>query len=167
MCIGSPSIPEPSGNGNVTVQRCNIHNSEDGMSLNGNGGLTIKNNWIHTPQHSSAGHSDGFEPYGGSHMTITNNNFDYTGGNTSASNFSNWGGSIDDVLYDGNWLAGGAYNLYVDGNFTAGTISNVRITNNRFVRNSAQYGTHVIRGNLSNITWTGNVYDDNNAVISR
>jgi hypothetical protein len=155
-------------NGQVTVQRCNIHDSEDGLSLNGTGGLTIINNYVHSPRHDSAGHSDGFELYSGAHMTIQNNNFDYTGGNTSASNFSNWGGAIDDVLYDHNWLAGGSYNLYVDGSFSSSNyISHVRITNNRWIRGSSAYGTHVIRGALSNITWTGNVFDDNDQVISQ
>jgi hypothetical protein len=154
-------------NGNVTVQRCNIHNSEDGLSLNGNGGITIRDNWVHNPQHSSEGHSDGFEIYSGAHMTIAHNNFDYAGAITSASNFPNWAGPIDDVVYDSNWLSGGSFNLYVDGSFAGGPISNVQITNNRFVRNSAAFGTHLVRGNISNITWAGNVYDDNDATISR
>lgn len=155
------------GNSQVTVQRANIHDSEDGLSLNGSAGLTIVDNYVHNPRHSSEGHSDGFEMYGGAHMVIKHNNFDYSGANTSASNFSNWGGSINDVTYDGNWLAGGAYMLYVDGNFSGGPISNVKITNNRFVRGSSQYGTHVVRGNLSNITWSGNVYDDNGQAIGQ
>ncbi len=153
------------GDAGVTVQRVNIHDSEDGLSLNGNGGIVLRDSYIHSPRHSSEGHSDGFEIYGGAHMLIQNNNFDYIGATTSASNLSNWGGPIDDITYDGNWLAGGAYNFYIDGNFDGGKISNVRVTNNRFIRNSSLYGQGLVRGNLQNITWTGNVFDDNNAPV--
>jgi hypothetical protein len=44
-----------------------------------------------------------------------------------------------------------------------GTPSSIRITNNRFLRNTAQYGF----GNLeSGVVWSGNVYDDNGATAS-
>lgn len=154
--------------GQVTLRRMNIHDSEDGLSLNGSGGLTIVDNYVHSPRHSASGHSDGFELYSGAHMVIRNNNFDYAGANTSASNFSNWAGAIDDVTYDHNWLSGGTYNLYIDGSFsTRDAISNIRVTNNRWIRGSAVYGTHVVRGTLSNIVWSGNVFDDNDEVISK
>lgn len=155
------------GNSQVVVQRNNIHDSEDGMQLSGSAGLTITDNYVHTPRHAASGHSDGVEMDGGANMVFRNNNFDYAGANTSAAMFDNYGSQVNNITYDGNWLSGGAYNLYVDGNFSGGTISNVKITNNRFVRNSAAYGTHVVRGNLSNITWTGNVYDDNGQVINQ
>lgn len=146
--------------GAVTVQRNNFHDCEDGMSLGGNGPLLVHNNWIHNPNGPSTQHSDGMEYYGGANATIQYNNFDYANATTSATNFTNDFGPITNIVYDHNWLRGGAYNLYVDGSHNGGLISNVKVTNNIFYRNSSAYGTTVIRGNISSVTVSGNTFED-------
>jgi hypothetical protein len=152
--------------GNVLVQRNNLHDCEDGMSLNGDAGITVRDNYVHTPRGPASLHSDGMELYGGSNMVIQHNRFDYFHATTAATNLTNEWAPISNITFDHNWLAGGAYILYLDGSHGGGTISQIRVTNNRFVRGSSAYGVLVARGTLSAITWSGNVFDDNEEPIS-
>lgn len=151
--------------GNVLVQRNNLHDCEDGMSLNGDAGITVRDNYVHTPRGPASLHSDGMELYGGSNMVIQHNRFEYFHATTAATNLTNEWGPISNITFDRNWLAGGAYILYLDGSHGGGTIGHIRVTDNRFVRGSSAYGVLVARGTLSAITWSGNVFDDNEEPI--
>lgn len=151
--------------GSVTIRRLNLHDSEDGIHMGGNGPIVLEDSYIHSPRHAPSGHSDGLEIEGVSNVTIRNNNLDYAGANTSATMIDNYYGAIDNLVYEGNWLAGGAYNMYLDGNFNSSLIRNIKVRNNRWIRNSSAYGALVARGALSAICWEGNVYEDNNQVL--
>lgn len=152
--------------GSVTLRRINLHDSEDGIHMSGSGPIVLENSYIHSPRHASSGHSDGLEIEAVSNVTILNNNLDYAGANTSATMIDNYFGAITNLVFEGNWLSGGAYNMYIDGNFNSSLISKLRIRNNRWIRNSAQYGPLIARGALSSICWEGNVYDDNGQVLN-
>ncbi len=54
---------------------------------------------------------------------------------------SNYFGSVTNVTVDNNWLEGGGYTVYSDGQFNNGTISGVSFTNNYLVE--GQYGVFV------------------------
>ena len=69
---------------------------------------------------------------------------------------SNYFGSVTNVTVDNNWLEGGGYTVYSDGQFNGGTISGVSFTNNYLVR--GQYGYSSIRNNTP--VWQGNVDGD-------
>ena len=151
-------------NGSGVIQRNNIHGCGDGIAPSGSGGITIKDNYVHSPSTASGVHSDGVEMNGGSNMTFSNNNFAYDGATTAAVAFSGYYAPVSNITFDGNWLAGGAYMLHLAGN--ENPLSNVRITNNRFVRGSARYGTIYRSGDISKICGEGNVYDDDGATVS-
>ena len=51
---------------------------------------------------------------------------------------SNYFGSVTNVTVDNNWLQGGGYTVYSDGQFNGGTISGVSFMNNYLVK--GQYG---------------------------
>jgi hypothetical protein len=149
-----------------------IHGFENPMTVDG--GMMIQANYIDKLQGNQAEpHYDGIEIYGGGAATkVWGNNIymtDTSGdwlGDTGAINLTAWAGNISDVEIHGNWLGGGTYTLYVDeqGGYNA---TNVRITNNRWYRNSYVYGTHLIRDNSSVTTWTSNVFDDTSQAIAK
>jgi parallel beta-helix repeat protein len=149
--------------GSGVIQRNNIHGCGDGIAPSGSSGITIKDNYVHSPSTTSGVHSDGVEMNGGSNMTFTNNNFAYQGATTAAVAFSGYYAPVSNITFDGNWVAGGPYRLWLAGN--ENPLSKVRITNNRFVRGGG-YGDLATAGNISEICWSGNVYDDNGAPLN-
>jgi hypothetical protein len=66
---------------------------------------------------------------------------------------SNYFGSVTNVVVDSNWLEGGGYTVYSDGQFNRGTISGVSFTNNYLIK--GRYGYSSIRNNTP--AWQGNV----------
>jgi hypothetical protein len=147
-----------------------VHSFENGMTLGNN--VMVQANYIDRLKGNQAGaHYDGIEIYDGGNSKYWGNNILMTDANgnwlteTGALNLTAWNTNIDNVEMNGNWLGGGSYTLYVDeqNGFQA---TNVKITNNRFYRNTAEWGTHSIDDDSSVILWSGNVYDDNGQTIS-
>lgn len=145
----------------VTLRRLNIHDSEDGLHLSGNGPTILEDSWIHDPRHAADGHSDGMEIEGVSNLIVRNNNIDYAKGNSGAIMLDNWGGAVTNVTISGNRIAGGAYMMYMDGRFNSQPINNIRASNNQFVKDSSLYGVLAALGpTLTNICWLNNSYEN-------
>ena len=144
-------------NGSATVLRNNIHHVEDGIYLQSGSNVLIHDNYIHDLQSNWSGpHYDGIATDGGiSSITIRHNTIINRHGQTSAIMLSNYFGSVRDVTVDNNWLVGGGYTVYSDGQFGGGTISGVSFTNN--VLGIGQYGYASIRSNTP--VWQGNIDD--------
>ncbi len=148
-----------------------IHGWENGMTVGGNS--MIQANYFDKLAGGQAGpHFDGIEVYFGSNIKVWGNNIQMTDVNgnwlddTGAINLTAWAGGIDNVEMNGNWIGGGSYTLYVDeqGGYNA---TNVKITGNKWYRNSYQWGTHLVRDNNSVSVWSGNVFEDNSQIISK
>jgi hypothetical protein len=147
--------------GSVTLRRLDIHDSEDGLHLGGNGPTVLENSWIHDPRHAADGHSDGMEIEGVSNLIVRNNNIDYAKGNSGAVMLDNWGGAVTNVTITGNRIAGGSYMMYMDGRFNSQQVNNIRVGNNRFVQGSSTYGVLAAMGStLQNICWQNNAYEN-------
>jgi parallel beta-helix repeat protein len=140
--------------GQGTFLRNNIHNTEDGIYLTGSNTL-IQDNYIHDLQSNWSGpHYDGIATDGGvSNIVIRHNTVINSHGQTSALMLSNYFGSVSNVIVDNNWLEGGGYTVYSDGQFSGGTISGVSFTNNYLVKGA--YGYSSIRNNSP--VWEGNI----------
>ena len=140
--------------GQGTFLRNDIHNTEDGIYLTGSNTL-IQDNYIHDLQSDWSGpHYDGIATDGGvSNITIRHNTIINSHGQTSALMLSNYFGSVTNVVVDNNWLEGGGYTVYSDGQFKNGTISGVSFTNNYLVK--GQYGYSSINNNTP--VWEGNI----------
>ena len=140
--------------GQGTFLRNDIHNTEDGIYLTGSNTL-IQDNYIHDLQSDWSGpHYDGIATDGGvSNITIRHNTIINPHGQTSALMLSNYFGSVTNVVVDNNWLEGGGYTVYSDGQFKNGTISGVSFTNNYLVK--GQYGYSSINNNTP--VWEGNI----------
>lgn len=178
-----------------TVRRCHVTKTIDGFGIfntsnpGGPVNVVIEQNYVHDltfispdPGHTdNKTHNDCVQIQGGSGITIRGNNFvgslDQTSsqfGTFAPTTFSNSAmqvgqnvGAISGLLFDHNWVDGGAaslniYNVYAN----LGSI-----TNNRFGRNQRLQGqggdtTYTILYNgQSVVTIAGNVYDDNDAPI--
>ena len=157
---------------NTTVCGSYVHGWENGMPVGG--GSMLQANYIDRLQGGQPGaHYDGIEVYGGGAPSkLWGNNIRLTDpkdewrGETGAINLTAWAGDIDAVEMNGNWLGGGSYTLYVDEQ-NGDQATNVKVTNNRFYRDSAAYGTHLVRDEASVIVWSGNVFDDNGDSVSK
>jgi serralysin len=143
--------------GQGTFLRNNIHHTEDGIYLSGSdiSFTLIQDNYIHDLQSNWSGpHYDGIATDGHvSNVTIRHNTVINSHNQTSAVMLSNYFGSVMNVTVDNNWLEGGGYTVYSDGQFNGGTISGVSFTNNYLVK--GQYGYVSIRNNTP--VWQGNV----------
>jgi hypothetical protein len=143
--------------GQGTFLRNNIHHTEDGIYLTGSdiSFTLIQDNYIHDLQSNWSGpHYDGIATDGHvSNVTIRHNTVINSHSQTSAVMLSNYFGSVMNVTVDNNWLEGGGYTVYSDGQFNGGTISGVSFTNNYLVK--GQYGYVSIRNNTP--VWQGNV----------
>jgi hypothetical protein len=140
--------------GQGTFLRNNIHHTEDGIYILGSNTL-IQDNYIHDLQSNWSGpHYDGIATDGGvSNIIIRHNTVINPHGQTSALMLSNYFGSVSNVVVDNNWLEGGGYTVYSDGQFKGGTISGVSFTNNYLVE--GEYGYSSIRNNTP--VWQGNI----------
>lgn len=140
--------------GQGTFLRNNIHNTEDGIYVTGSNTL-IQDNYIHDLQSDWSGpHYDGIAIDGGvSNIVIRHNTVINSHDQTSALMIDNYFGSVSNVIVDNNWLEGGGYTVYSDGNFKGGTISGVSFTDNYLVKGS--YGYSLIRNNSP--VWEGNI----------
>ncbi len=149
-----------------------LHGWENAMSVSG--GMTIQANYIDRLKGSQASpHFDGIEIYfGGAPSKLWGNHIRMTDpsdkwlDDTGAINITPYVSSLSDVELVGNWMGGGSYTLYVDEQNGA-QANMIKITNNRWVRNSAQFGTHLIRRDASVTVWSGNVFDDNGDAIPK
>jgi hypothetical protein len=141
--------------GQGTFLRNNIHHTEDGIYLiASNIAMLIQDNYIHDLQSDWSGpHYDGIATDGGvSNITIRHNTIINKHGQVSAIMLSNLFGSVTNVTVDNNWLEGGGYTVYSDGQFNGGTISGVSFTNNYLGK--GKYGYSSIRNNTP--VWQGN-----------
>ncbi|MGO4706476.1 hypothetical protein AB4072_11970 [Microvirga sp. 2MCAF38] len=109
----------------------NIHNVEDGIYVTGSGTI-IQDNYIHDLQSNWSGpHYDGVAIDGNvSNVKITHNTIINDHTNTSAVMIDNYFGPISNIAVDNNYLAGGGYTIYSDGQFSGGAITGVSFTNN-------------------------------------
>lgn len=149
------------GNSNVTVRRCNIFGVENGLNVSGN--TTVEDSFIHDTVAVGGGHSDGAQfNQGASNITFRHNTI--RGGNTSAIIMWDEGNPQNsNVLITDNKLSGGAYTLYTA---RQGPVTNVRITNNRFIIGTAAFG--YCNGAVVGTTvteWSGNVNDATGALL--
>jgi hypothetical protein len=125
----------------ATIRTCNIYRCENAIApYGGNSGLVIEANFIHnmrsTPGHP---HYDGIQCDGNNgDLTILDNTIFNENGDTSAIMIDNSAGASDNILVEGNYLAGGGYTCYCDGRFGGaalgglggGPLTNVRYHNN-------------------------------------
>lgn len=131
--------------GTGTFLRNDIYNVENGITLNG-GDTTIRDNYIHDLKASGAPHYDGIEVDGGiSNVTIEHNTVLNNHTQTSAVMIDNYFGPVSNVKVDNNYLVGGGYTVYVDGQFNGGSISGVSVTNNYLEK--GYYGHYLVRNN--------------------
>ena len=118
--------------GGGTFKRNNIHHCEDGIYIRGSNTL-IEDNYIHTMDAEPTDpHYDGIVNDGGfGSITIRHNTVINSHVQTSCVMMDNDFGPITTVLVENNYLSGGGYNLYVDGQFS-GTdlITGVTVQNN-------------------------------------
>ena len=111
--------------------RNNIYNVENGITLNHAGGSLIQGNYIHDLKASGDPHYDGIQIDGGqSNVQILGNTILNPHGQTAAVMIDNYFGPISNIKVDGNYLGGGGYTVYSDGQFSGGSISGVSVTNN-------------------------------------
>lgn len=146
--------------GQGTFLRNNIYNVENGITLN-NGDTLIQGNYIHDLKASGSPHYDGIQMDGGqSNVDITGNTIINPHEQTAAIMIDNYFGPISNIKVDGNWLQGGGYTLYSDGQFSGGTISGVSVTNNKFGKGYWGYASIV----KNSVSQSGNT-DLNGAAI--
>jgi hypothetical protein len=160
-------------NGTAVVEFCDIIGPQNGISgagtfrsndiskvengINVYGASLIQDNYIHDMSYGGAPHYDGIEINGGGGTTISHNTVINTNSQTSAVMIDNYFGPISNITVDNNLLIGGAYTIFVDGQFSGGSVTGVKITNNRLGKGDFGYLANtqtnpVFTGNVDNIT---------------
>lgn len=122
------------GNSGGVVRRCNIHNVEDGIYLQGSH-FVIEDNYVHDSEaHGDDPHSDSFQISAGtSNVIARRNTFVY--GNTDNSSFTigNNEGPVDNIRLENNIFVGGGYTVRCDGRGSY-PITNIAIIGNRIAK---------------------------------
>lgn len=124
------------GGDNATFTRLNVRLCENAIEPGNN--VVFQDSWVHDMWAQSAGHNDGVSIDGShSNVKILRNNINMAGCSgcgtpTSSVMIDNWpSGSLTGIVVDGNWLAGGQFVMYLDSQFSSGTIT-ATVTNNKF-----------------------------------
>ena len=126
--------------------------------------MSIVDSWIHGGVTANGAHTDGIQiNQGATNVLIRHNTIVVpTPGSTSAIISWNEGSpQQQQVVIDGNLLAGGTYTLYCPRQGTSDT----RVTNNRF--GDYEYGSTDSCGSPHTSVWSGNVRDSDNAAVNR
>jgi len=171
---GSVSISDTEiigfGNGiafkNWSCVRCNIHGqSQDGVKLGSS--VRLEASYIHGLTPEPGAHADGAQMQGAeSNVHVIGNSIDSSNGDSSGNAAiilkPDFGGSgAGPIVIEGNVLGGGNYTLFhvaIPGIPQHG----VRITGNRFKRNSIYGPAHI----TAPLTESGNVWEDSGAPLS-
>lgn len=176
--IGPPDIV---GRGRLLVAIKDIYGDADGTQILKNNiyhastgiqvyaGL-VKDNYVHDMGYNSGDHVNGLTVNGGTTpMTIQHNTiFNQLSQTDAISLFQDFGVEANKII-DDNLIAGGGYTIYAGGG-DKGVASHIQVTNNRISRiyfpNGGDFGPATAYepaapGNV----WSGNVWDDTNAVI--
>jgi hypothetical protein len=113
-----------------TFLRNNIYGVENGVTP-GSGSL-VQDNYIHDLGAPGDPHYDGIQIDGArSNITILHNTVINQFGQTAAVMIDNYFGPIRSVTVENNYLAGGGYTVYSDGQFSGGSITGVRFVRNK------------------------------------
>jgi hypothetical protein len=160
-----------------TLRRVNIHHCENGLSVNQD--VTIEDSYIHDLDMAEGAHTDGIQlsfghwngssyPCCAKNVTVRHNTIlggDDAGHFATSAIISNKLGPDENVLIDGNLMAGGAYTLFCDQQGFTGI--NYRVTNNRFsTRYSSKVGYFGASTDCSDEVRSGNVIHETGQSLS-
>jgi hypothetical protein len=147
------------GYGNYTAYRCKVAGFGDAYRVSNTELIECYGRLWHEP----GDHGDVTQNVGGLDVVIRRSNLD-----ARALNDGEYGNAVlmsgdtphGLTIVEDSLLAGGGFTLRMYDNTTMA----YRVTGNRFVRGSAQFGTHSFNS-TTGITWTDNAFADNNEVI--
>jgi hypothetical protein len=122
------------GNSGGVIRRCNIHNVEDGIYLQGTH-FVIEDNYVHDSEaHGEDPHTDSFQISAGtSNVVVRGNNFVYGDNDNSSFTVGNNEGPVDNIRLENNIFAGGGYTVRCDGRGPY-PITNIAIIGNRIAK---------------------------------
>ena len=143
----------------VTIRACNIHDCGSSVAIT-DGRITIKDCYFHDFNSGDGTHYNGIQFNGsGSPNIALNIQHNYIHNQrtwTDCIMIDNQFGPVSNVVINNNILIGGAYTLYVDGNFNTNPITNVVITNNYVRAGSAGFMLLRSGGGIYQVTHFGN-----------
>lgn len=150
----------------VYVSGTEIHHTGNAVEVSDK--VTVVNSYLHdiVSAPGTDWHADGIQTRDGSasDILIQHNTILLTGGETGAVYVLGAAGdTLTNVLVDNNLMAGGSYTVYLG----AGTLNNVRATNNHFsTRYWPKVGQYGIWYGSGNVTRTGNVIHETGAPVN-
>jgi hypothetical protein len=128
--------------GPATVLRNDISGVENGVTP-GSGSL-IQDNYIHDLGAPGDPHYDSIQIDGSrSNITILHNTVLNQHNQTAAVMIDNYFGPIRNINVENNYLGGGGYTVYSDGQFSGGSITGVKFVNNKVRRGYWGYASIV------------------------
>ena len=143
---------------NYTARRVFVTGSADGFKADAN--VLIEDCYVTGLGIGPDTHNDGVQTTGGSNVTLRHNTF-ILGGQSGVSSViqigNEWGTNSNWVIQN-NLIDGGGWSINASNNPAQNP--NFQIINNRFTRR-AGYGP----GGVGGATWSGNIYDDNGAMV--
>jgi hypothetical protein len=136
---------------NYTAIRVHCHGAADGFKANSN--VVIRDSYIHDLAVSDGSHNDGVQSTGGSDVTLEHNTFDVRTAGVCIQHGGDSGWQVQGNLFNcDGWMINGS-----------GTTADSSYSGNRFTR-FASYGTHSFDDPV-NVTWSGNIYDDDGSDV--
>lgn len=143
---------------NYTARRVFVTGGADGFKADAN--VLIEDCYVTGLGIGPDTHNDGVQTTGGSDVTLRHNTFKLgnQSGVSAVVQVGNEWGTNSNWLIEDNLIDGGGWSINASNNPAMNP--NFRILNNRFTRR-AGYGPGNVGGNV----WSGNIYDDNGAVV--
>lgn len=143
---------------NYTARRVFVTGSADGFKADSN--VLIEDCYVTLLGIGPDTHNDGVQTTGGSNVTLRHNTFKLgsPAGVSAVVQVGNEWGTNSNWVIQNNLIDGGGWSINASND--PADNPNFQITNNRFTRRAA-YGP----GSVGGATWTGNIYDDNGAVV--
>jgi hypothetical protein len=153
---------------NWAAYRVNIHGAHaDGVKFGSN--VVLQDSWLHDFAPRPDSHADGGQLEAGvSDLTIRHNNINVPGGNAALFMSPDLGDDdgAGPVLIDHNLLGGGGWTVYLTDGHGRNHQRGYTVTDNHWLRNGGYGPLDLNEPRSSFVAWSGNVYDDNGAVIA-
>ena len=146
---------------NYTALRLNIHGTTDGAKMYGPN-ATIEDSYIHglvtyahDPDHGGGeSHNDGVQILSGSNLKIIGNTIE--GGSNTALMVTQDHGTTSNVVFDNNWVSGGACTLNILPTPLA-SLGGITVDNNIFTDNSTKH-CPILDSPRTDLSVSGNVF---------
>jgi hypothetical protein len=156
---------------NFTARRVEVAKGVDSVQIHGDN-VVVEDSWLHDNsyfasdpyQGNGPSHNDGVQVLGGQNITIVGNVI--TGAQNAAMQVTQDYATTSRLRFDDNWVNEGTCSVKLNNKGEPARLGPVTMSGNRFGRQTSIAGCPILRTSLTDLTASGNVWEDTGAPVA-